>query len=73
MLNPYRRSASTDREARDDRWDDYVLGTMLIVLSGWRVVLALVENERFTTEPTIAAVMTGLGFLILLSALTRRR
>ncbi|MEO8701144.1 MAG: hypothetical protein ABI867_13930 [Kofleriaceae bacterium] len=55
------------------RWDDLVLGMLLIVLGGFRVVLALSENEKFGAEATLAAVTTGLGFLVLVSAWRRRQ
>ena len=47
------------------RWDDRVLAAMMIVFGGIRVGLALGAHERFTAEPTMAAIMLGLGVLLL--------
>jgi protein-S-isoprenylcysteine O-methyltransferase Ste14 len=55
------------------RWDDLVLSTLLIVLGGFRVVLAVTEHERWGAESTLAAVTTFIGLLLLLSAIRRRR
>jgi len=61
---PYREPG---RQLREDvipaasRRDDAVLATMLIVLGGLRVGIALIGHETFGAEATIAAVMLVLG------------
>ena len=63
---------TSHRTDRDARWDDLVLGLLLLVLGGLRVVLAVADHERFGVEATLATIVTGLGVLILLSTVTRR-
>jgi hypothetical protein len=72
MLNPYRSPARRTDAGREERRDDHILAAMLVGLGGWRVVLAVATGESFGTEPTIAAIMTGLGLLLALAAFGRR-
>lgn len=54
------------RERREAaRWDDRVLAAMMIAFGGLRVGIAIGGHERFTAEPTLAAIMLGVGILIL--------
>ena len=69
MPHPYRR-APTEVTVADElgtgaRWDDYVLGGLMLVLGGPRIVFALLERETFGAEATIAAVAVALGLLLL--------
>ena len=73
LSHPYRTPAMTPDEGRGEApRDDYVLGALLLALGGWRVAIAIASDERWGTEPTIAAIMTGLGVLLLLTTLARR-
>lgn len=47
------------------RWDDRVLGLLMAVLGGLRVVLAIADGERWGAEVSLAAIMTVLGGLLL--------
>ena len=75
MPTPYRRAPTevpvADELTRGARWDDYVLGGLMVVLAGPRVVLALVDHETFGAETTIAAVVMALGLLLLLTRARR--
>lgn len=62
----------TDDEDRDSKWDDYVLGALLLGLGGLRVVIAFAQHEPFETEATLAVIAMLLGALVLLSAVLRR-
>jgi hypothetical protein len=44
--------------------DDLILGAMMIGIGGLRVGYALADHERFTPEPTLAAIMFVVGFLV---------
>lgn len=46
--------------------DDSVLAALMLGFGGVRVGLALGGHERFTAEPTLAAIMMGLGVLLML-------
>ena len=75
MLNPYRKAAR-DRHAGDEhtvasRWDDRVLGLLMIGLGAPRVVLALANHEPFGAEATLASIVACLGLLILASRPSR--
>ncbi|MGN6108094.1 MAG: hypothetical protein ACTHU0_23505 [Kofleriaceae bacterium] len=75
MPTPYRRPALPDddrEEAKAERWDDRLLGSLLLLVGGFRVVLALATGEPFGAEASIAAVATALGFLIIASTIGRR-
>lgn len=73
LLHPYRRPpAPRDDFLGEERRDDYVLAALLVVLGGWRVVLAFATDEAFGTEPTIAAIMTVLGVVTAVAAALRR-
>ncbi len=68
MHNPFRKPGSgRDSRATAARWDDRVLGLLMIVLGAPRVVIALVLREHFGAEASLAAIMTSLGLLILAS------
>lgn len=75
MPTPYRRAPTeapvTDDLTREARWDDLVLGGLLIVLAGPRVVYAFLDRETFGAETTIAVIALALGLLVL-SARSRR-
>jgi hypothetical protein len=75
MSNPYRESAAPDLAERISaaRWDDYVLSVMLIVLGTIRVTLAVVNDEAFETEATLAVVMVVLGVVLGISTVARSR
>lgn len=71
MSTPYRR-APTEPPVADDltraaRWDDLVLGVLLLVLAAPRIVFALATRETFGAETTIAAIAVALGLLLLLT------
>ena len=75
MPNPYRRSP-TRLEPPDEmkvaaRWDDRILAAVMLGLATPRVVIALLQHEIFGAEATIAAIVAGLGLLLLLT--TRRQ
>ena len=75
---PYRiPDAAAERAARDPRrtasWDDVVLGSLLLLVAGPRVVMALGAHERFSAEPTLAAIGSLLGLLLLVAAALRGR
>jgi hypothetical protein len=53
------------------RWDDRILAVVMIGLGLPRVILALAEHETFGAEASIAAIVAGLGVLLLLAG--RRR
>jgi hypothetical protein len=72
ILHPYRSQAKRIDAGHAEQRDDYILAAMLVGLGGWRVVLAFVTGESFGTEPTIAAIMTGLGVLLVLATFGRR-
>ena len=55
------------------RWDDRILAIVMLGLGIPRVILALVDHETFGAEATIAAIVAGLGLLLLLSNVGRRR
>ena len=68
MSAPYRRagvgqdsSEPRSRDASAGRDDDRVLGALMIVLGGIRVVLGLVQHEHFGFEATLAAVVACAG------------
>lgn len=72
-MSPYRTPATSHEPVvEEDRRDDCLLGAIMIALGGWRVVLALLLDESFGVESTIAAIMTGLGVLLLITSLARR-
>jgi len=78
MLTPYRRLPTNDLTRPDEltraaRWDDYVLGGLMLVLAGPRCVYAIATSERFGAETTIAAVVACLGALLLVTAHRVRR
>jgi hypothetical protein len=52
------------------RWDDRILAIVMLGLGLPRVILAFADHETFGAEPTIAAIVAGLGLLLLLT--TRR-
>ena len=56
------RVADEDRDA--PRIDDLVLGILLIVLGGIRVVIAFAQKETFGAEATIALITVCLGILL---------
>jgi hypothetical protein len=68
ILAPYRKPPR-DPDGSDEpaaaRWDDRVLGFLMIALGAPRVVIALAQHEHFGAEATLAAIMAGLGLLIL--------
>lgn len=55
------------------RWDDRILAFLMIGLAGPRVMLALADHEVFGTEATVAAIVAGLGLLLLLASTRPRR
>lgn len=46
------------------RWDDRVLGVLMMALGGLRVGIAIDDNERWGAEASIAAIMTVLGLFL---------
>lgn len=54
-------------------WDDLVLGVLLLLVAGPRVVMAFSTGERFSAEPSLAAVGCVLGLFLLVTAAVRRR
>ncbi len=75
MPNPARYTSARlhrpDEMKTAARWDDRILSLVMLVVSVPRVVLALATGESFGAESSVAAVVAGLGFLLLSS--TRRR
>lgn len=73
MPNPYRRAPTQSRPPVADelktgaRWDDLVLGALMLTLAGPRVVFALIDHETFGAETTVAAVALALGLLLLVA------
>jgi hypothetical protein len=55
------------------RWDDRVLGVLMMVLGGLRVVIAIDDDERWGAEASIAAIMTVLGFALALYPIRWRK
>ena len=74
MINPYRIPGAPHRELRpsddDDDDGDGVLACLLIAIGGLRVSIALITDEAFGSEPSVAAIMVGLGAVL---AMRRRR
>jgi len=55
------------------RWDDRILAVVMLVLGLPRIIIAISDHETFGAEATIAAIVSGLGLLLLLTSRTRRR
>ena len=77
MPHPYRRAPSHERAETEmtsaARWDDRILGLVMLVLAAPRVVIAFATHERFGAEASVAAVAAALGLLLLLIKPTRSR
>jgi len=71
-MSPYRTPSPQETqpgpaESRwEARWDDRVLGCMLIAIGGVRVAIAIAGSEPFQAEATIAAFMVLFGLVVLL-------
>jgi hypothetical protein len=52
------------KEIWQRRWDDLVLGVLLFVIGGGRVILALATGETFGAQATLALIALVLGFLV---------
>jgi hypothetical protein len=50
---------------RDARWEERVLCVLMIVVGAIRVGIAIGARERFGGEASLAAIMLGLGVLLL--------
>ena len=77
MPHPYRRAPRPERAETEmtsaARWDDRILGLVMLVLAAPRVVLAFATHECFGAEATIASVAVALGLLLLLLTPSRSR
>jgi hypothetical protein len=69
---PAPRLEAPDELKTAARWDDRILALVMLVLGGPRVILAFAEHETFGAEATIAAIVAGLGLLLLLTTGRRR-
>lgn len=65
---PPRSLTAPDEMKTAARWDDRILAVLMLGLAGPRIVLALVDHEVFGAEATIAAIVAGLGLLLLLAS-----
>ena len=68
LLHPYRHAPPRREDAPEEGRDDLILAALLVAIGGGRVALALATGEALGTEPTIAAVLVGIGVLIALAA-----
>jgi hypothetical protein len=73
MPTPYRRAPTDvrpDELKTAARWDDRILGIVMVLLGAPRVVVGLVSHETFGAEATVASIVASLGLLLLFT--TRR-
>jgi hypothetical protein len=72
VMHPYRtadrRAGEAGRRHNSSRSDDRILGALLALLGGGRVVVAFATGEDLGAEATIAAILLVLGFAMLVFA-----
>lgn len=65
---PTRSLEPPDEMKTAARWDDRILAIVMLGLGLPRIILAFAEHENFGAEATIAAIVAGLGLLLLLTS-----
>lgn len=72
-MHPYRTTpvASPDESAAAPA-EEWILGALLAVVGGARVLVALATGEVFGADVTIAAILGALGGVLLARLLLRR-
>ena len=66
-MNPYRTPADRGEivARRESRYDDLVLGILMLAIGGLRVGLAIGGGEPWGAEVSLAAIVTALGVFLL--------
>lgn len=70
-MHPYRTAPEPEARTETAPPEEWVLGALLAVVGGVRVVVALAGGEELAADVTIAAILALLGLGVLARLLTR--